>query len=48
MAQGMSDHWRREPMTARQVLDTVLAWAAVLAAAGAVFAGLFWGIASLE
>ncbi len=46
MAHAMSGTWKLNQI--RQVLDTVLAWAAVLAIAGVVFAGLYFGIASLE
>ncbi len=48
MAHSMTETWKREHVTARQLLETVMAWAAVLTMAGLVFAGLYWGIASLE
>jgi len=48
MTHSVSEAWKHEHMTARQILETLLAWAAVLAAAGVVFAGLYIGISSLE
>jgi hypothetical protein len=48
MAYSASETWKREHMTARQLLETIVAWSAVLAIAGLVFAGLYLGIASLE
>jgi hypothetical protein len=48
MAYSASEIWKREHMTARQLLETIVAWSAVLAIAGLVFAGLYLGIASLE
>ncbi len=48
MAHSLTETWKREHVTARQLLETIVAWAAVLAIAGLVFAGLYWGIASLE
>ena len=48
MLHSVSATWKRDSVNTRQLLETVLAWAAVLAAAGVVFAGLYWGIASLE
>jgi len=48
MVHSVSEVWRRDHMAARQLLETVLAWAAVLAVAGLVFAGLYFGISSLE
>ena len=48
MVSNVSEPWKSEHMTARGLLETVLAWVAVLAVAGLVFAGLYLGIASLE
>jgi len=48
MVHSVSATWKRDSVNARQLLETVLAWAAVLAVAGVVFAGLYLGIASLE
>ena len=48
MVHSVSEAWRRDHMTARQLLETLFAWAAVLAVAGLVFAGLYFGISSLE
>jgi hypothetical protein len=48
MVHSVSATWKRDYVAARQLLETVLAWAAVLAVAGVVFVGLYWGIASLE
>lgn len=48
MVNSVSETWKRDHVTARQLLETLLAWAAVLAVAGMVFAGLYWGIASME
>jgi hypothetical protein len=48
MVHSVSETWKHDHATARQLLDTVLAWVAVLAVAGVVFAGLYLGIASLE
>jgi len=48
MVHSISETWKRDPATARQLLDTVLAWAGVLVIAGLIFAGLYMGIASLE
>lgn len=48
MVNTVSEPWKREHVTGRQFLETLLAWAAVLAVAGVVFAGLYFGIASLE
>jgi len=48
MVHSVSETWKREYITGRQLLETVLAWAAVLAVAGLVFAGLYFGISSLE
>jgi len=45
---SVSATWKQDHVSARQLLETVLAWAAVLAVAGVVFAGLYLGIASLE
>ena len=47
MVNAVSGMWRREHAV-RQLLDTVLAWAAVLAVAALVFTGLYLGIASFE
>jgi len=47
MVHSVSETWKRD-VNGRQLLETVLAWAAVLAVAGVVFAGLYLGIASLE
>jgi hypothetical protein len=47
MAHSLSATWKHDHLAARQLLETVLAWAAVLAVAGVVFAGLYLGIASL-
>lgn len=48
MVNAFSEPWKRDHVTGRQLLETLLAWAAVLAVAGVVFAGLYLGIASLE
>jgi hypothetical protein len=48
MAHSISATWKRDHVNPRQLLETLLAWAAVLAVAGVVFAGLYLGIASLE
>jgi hypothetical protein len=48
MVQTVSAFWKHEHFATRRLLETLLAWAAVLAVAGAVFAGLYWGISSLE
>ncbi len=48
MVQSVTAFWKQDHVGARRILETLLAWAAVLAVAGVVFAGLYWGIASLE
>jgi hypothetical protein len=48
MVHSISATWKRDHVAGRQLLETVLAWAAVLAVAGVVFAGLYLGIATLE
>ena len=48
MVNTVGDTWKRDHVTGRQLLETLLAWAAVLAVAGVVFTGLYFGIASLE
>jgi hypothetical protein len=48
MVNTISETWKRDHVTGRQLLETLLAWAAVLALASVVFAGLYLGIASLE
>jgi hypothetical protein len=48
MVHSVSTTWKHDHGNGRQLLETVLAWAAVLAVAGVVFAGLYLGIASLE
>lgn len=48
MVNSVVQAWKRDHVAARQFLETVLAWAAVLAVASVVFAGLYWGISSLE
>ncbi len=48
MVHSVSEPWKRDHVTARQLLETLMAWAAVLAVAGVVFAGLYLGIASLD
>ena len=48
MVHSVSEAWKHDHVPGRQLLETVLAWAAVLAVAGVVFAALYLGIASLE
>lgn len=47
MAHTISEAWKRDHLL-RQLAETALAWAAVLTVAGAVFAGLYFGIATVQ
>ena len=47
MVHTISETWKRG-LLLRQLVETALAWAAVLAVASAVFAGLYFGMATVE
>lgn len=44
----VSGTWKHESLFARPILESILAWAGVLAISGLVFTGLYLIIASLE
>jgi hypothetical protein len=48
MMRTVSGTWKHEGLLARSILESVLAWAGVLAVASLVFTGLYLIIASLE
>lgn len=48
MTHSVSHTWKREGLLARPILESMLAWAGVLAVASLVFTGLYLIIASLE
>ena len=48
MMRTVSDSWKREVLLARPIVESVLAWAGVMAIAGVVFTGLYLIVASLE
>ena len=48
MMRTVSGTWKNEGLLARPILESVLAWAGVLAVASLVFTGLYLIIASLE
>jgi hypothetical protein len=48
MVTNISETWKGEHLTTRRLLESALAWLAVLAVAGLIFAGLYMGIASLN
>jgi hypothetical protein len=48
MTRTVSGTWRRDGLLARPILESVLAWAGVLAIASLVFTGLYLIVASLE
>ena len=45
---SLSGTWKHEGLLTRPILESVLAWAGVLAVAGLVFTGLYLIVASLE
>jgi hypothetical protein len=48
MMRTVSGTWKQEGLFARPILESILAWAGVLAIASLVFTGLYLIIASLE
>lgn len=48
MPHTISEPWKHDHLLARPFVETVLAWAGVLAIAGVVFTGLYLVIAALE
>ena len=48
MMRTVSGAWKHESLFTRPILESVLAWAGVLAIASLVFTGLYLIIASLE
>ena len=44
----VSGTWKYEALLTRSILESVLAWAGVMAIAGVVFTGLYLIVASLE
>jgi hypothetical protein len=48
MPHTISEPWKRDHLLARPFVETMLAWAGVLAIASLVFTGLYLVIAALE